>query len=93
MITSRPGIGALLGAEFLAAAGSEMAPFATPDRLAAYAGLAPAPPDSGKLHGNLHQPQQYHRSFQRVFCTSALISTRSDPNSRRFYDRKRAEGP
>ncbi|MEU5300178.1 IS110 family transposase, partial [Streptomyces noursei] len=34
----------------------------------------------------------YHRGLQRVFYTSALISIRSDPNSRRFYDRKRAEG-
>ncbi|WP_420717424.1 transposase [Streptomyces sp. WM6378] len=86
-------MGALLGAEFLAAVGSETAPFAAPDRPAAFAAPAPAPPDSGTLHGNLHQPQQYHRGVQRVFCTSALISTRSEPNSRRFHDRKRAEGP
>lgn len=87
-----PGIGSLLGAEFLAAVGSDMGSFATPDRLAAFAGMAPAPHDSGKSHGNLHRPQQYHRGLQRVFYTSALISIRSDPNSRRFYDRKRAEG-
>ncbi|WP_331755895.1 IS110 family transposase [Streptomyces sp. NBC_01643] len=92
VITSVPGIGSLLGAEFLAAVGSDMASFATPDRLAAFAGLAPAPHDSGKSHGNLHRPQQYHRGLQRVFYTSALISIRSDPNSRRLYDRKRAEG-
>jgi transposase len=92
VITSMPAIGALLGAEFLAAMGSDMASFATPDRLAAFAGLSPAPHDSGKSHGNLHRPQQNHRGLQRVFYTSALISIRCDPNSRRFYDRKRAEG-
>lgn len=48
--------------------------------------------DSGKTSGNLRRPQRYHRRLQRVFYTSALISAWSDPNSKRFYDRKRAEG-
>jgi ZIP family zinc transporter len=50
VIASLPGIGTL-GAEFLAATGGEMACFGSPDRLAAFAGLAPAPWDSGRsLH-------------------------------------------
>ncbi|MGW4042690.1 IS110 family transposase [Streptomyces sp. NPDC004721] len=92
VIASVPGIGPLLGAEFLAAVGGDLAAFPTPDRLAAFAGVAPAPRDSGKTSGNLHRPQRYHRRLQRVFYTSALISIRCDPNSRAFYDRKRAEG-
>ncbi|QKV68071.1 MULTISPECIES: IS110 family transposase [Streptomyces] len=92
VITSLPGIGPLLGAEFVASTGGDLEAFPTADRLAAFAGLAPAPHDSGKSSGNLHRPQRYHRRLQRVFYTSALISIRSDPNSRRFYDRKRAEG-
>lgn len=92
VICSLPGIGALLGAEFLAATGGDMDFFATPDRLAAFAGLAPAPRDSGRIHGNLHRPQRYHRGLQRVFYTSALISIRCCAESRVFYDRKRAEG-
>ncbi|MEV8533936.1 transposase [Streptomyces sp. NPDC051211] len=47
IITSMPGIGPLLGAEFLAGVGSDLTFSATPDRLAAFAGLAPAPHDSG----------------------------------------------
>jgi transposase len=43
-----PGTGPLLGAEFLAAIGPDLAGFASPDGLAAFAGLAPAPNDSGK---------------------------------------------
>ena len=66
--------------------------FANPDRLAGFAGLAPAPRDSGRISGNLHRPKRYHRGLQRVFYTSALISIRCCPESRRFYDRKRAEG-
>ncbi|MGW8988298.1 IS110 family transposase [Streptomyces parvus] len=92
VITSLPGIGPLLGAEFVAATNGDMAFFATPDRLAGFAGLAPAPRDSGRVSGNLHRPKRYHRGLQRVFYTSALISIRNCAESRRFYDRKRAEG-
>ncbi|MET8957416.1 IS110 family transposase [Streptomyces sp. NPDC004533] len=92
VITSMPGIGPILGAEFLAATGGDLEAFPTPDRLAAFAGVAPAPRDSGQVSGNLHRPTRYHRRLQRVFYTSALVSIRCDPNSRRFYDRKRAEG-
>lgn len=92
VITSMPGIGTLLGAEFLVSTGGDLAAFPTPDRLAAFAGMAPAPRDSGKTSGNLHRPQRYHRRLQRVFYASALFSIRRDPNSRAFYDRKRAEG-
>ncbi|MER7468731.1 IS110 family transposase [Streptomyces sp. NPDC097981] len=92
VITSMPGIGATLGAEFLAAVGGNLEAFPTADRLAAFAGVSPAPRDSGKVSGNLHRPQRYHRRLQRVFYTSALISIQRDPNSRAFYDRKRAEG-
>jgi transposase len=92
VITSMPGIGPTLGAEFLAAVGGSLDAFPTADRLAAFAGVSPAPKDSGKVSGNLHRPKRYHRRLQRVFYTSALISIQSDPNSRAFYDRKRAEG-
>jgi transposase len=92
VITSLPGIGILLGAEFLAATGGELAAFGSADRLASFAGVAPVPRDSGRISGNLHRPQRYHRGLQRVFYTSALISIRCNPESRRFYDRKRGEG-
>ncbi|MYT33462.1 MULTISPECIES: IS110 family transposase [unclassified Streptomyces] len=92
VIASMPGIGPTLGAEFLAAVGGSLDTFPTADRLAAFAGVSPAPRDSGKVSGNLHRPKRYHRRLQRVFYTSALISIQRDPNSRAFYDRKRAEG-
>ncbi|WST23409.1 IS110 family transposase [Streptomyces xanthophaeus] len=92
IVLSVPGIGTVLGAEFLAAVGGGLDEFDSPDALAAFAGVAPAPRDSGKVSGNLHRPNNYHRRLQRVFYTSALVSVRCDPNSRKFYDRKRAEG-
>jgi transposase len=90
VISSMPGIGPLLGAEFLAATGGDLSCFSNPDRLAAFAGVAPVPRDSGTVNGNLRRPRRYHRGLQRVFYHSALISIRNCPESRIFYDRKRA---
>ncbi|MFB7294213.1 IS110 family transposase [Actinacidiphila glaucinigra] len=92
VISSMPGIGPLLGAEFLAATAGDMSRFSSPDRLASLAGVAPVPRDSGNVSGNLHRPRRYHRGLQRVFYTSALISIRNCEESRRFYERKRDEG-
>jgi hypothetical protein len=65
--------------------------FGTPDRLAVFVGLAPAPRDSGRISGNRHRPERYHRGLNRVFYYSAMISIAICPESRCFYDRKRAE--
>lgn len=69
-----------------------MTRYASSDRMASLAGVAPVPRDSGSISGNFHRPRRYHRGLQRVFCTSALISLRGCDASRRFYERKRAEG-
>lgn len=92
IVTSMPGIGPLLGAEFVAATSGDMGLFGSADRLATYAGLAPAPRDSGRVSGNLHRPTRYHRGLQCVFYVSAMSSIHCCPESRRFYQRKRAEG-
>jgi transposase len=92
VIESMPGIGPLPGAEFLAATGGDMTAFGTPDRLAGFAGLAPAPRDSGRIRGNLRRPERYHRGLNRVFYHSAMVSITCTEESRAFYDRKRAEG-
>lgn len=69
-----------------------MSAFDSCDHLAGFAGLAPAPRDSGRISGNLHRPKRYHRGLQRVFYQSALVSIRWSTDSRRFYERKRSEG-
>lgn len=92
-ITSIPGFGPILGAQLLADTGGDLkAAFKTPARLAAYAGLAPVPRDSGRVKGNLHRPKRYHRGLRRVFYMAALSSIRPDGPSRTYYQRKRAEG-
>jgi transposase len=94
IITSIDGFGPILGAELLADTGGDLAAaFGTPARLAAYAGLAPVPRDSGRVRGNLHRPQRYHRGLRRVFYLAALSAIkRKDGPSRAFYQRKRGEG-
>ncbi|MCA2229609.1 IS110 family transposase [Nonomuraea aurantiaca] len=92
IIESMPGIGHVLGAEFLAAVGGDLSDFTDAGHLAGYAGMSPVPRDSGRISGNMHRPRRYNRGLNRVFYMSALLSVRCDPASRRFYDRKRAEG-
>ncbi|MEV4623831.1 transposase [Asanoa sp. NPDC049573] len=73
IIRSLPGMGALAAAEFTVAVG-DLSTFASPDHLAAYAGLAPAARDSGKRSGNLRRPQRYNRRLRHVFYMAALAT-------------------
>jgi transposase len=91
VITSLPGIGFRLGAEFLAAVGDPTR-IGSADQLAAWAGLAPVPRDSGKRTGRLHTPQRYSRRLRRVMYMSALTAIRCDPQSRAYYQSKRDQG-
>jgi transposase len=91
ILESMPGMGPHLGAEFLATTGGNMAAFATPGRLASFAGLVPVPRDSGRISGNLHRPKRYNRRLRRVFYLAALSSLKTQGPSREFYDRKRSE--
>ncbi len=92
VIASLPGMGARLGAEFLAATGGDTDAFGSADRLAGFAGLAPQPRDSGRLSGNLRRPRRYHRGLLRTMYLSAMVSLRCCPVSKAYYDRKRQEG-
>jgi transposase len=92
VLISLPGMGPILGAEFLVAVG-EICAFESADRLAAYdSGLVPAARDSGKRVGNNRRMRGGNKTLKRVFYQSAFASLRSAPESRVFYDRKRAEG-
>lgn len=92
ILLSMPGFGPRLGAEFLAATGGDMAALGSADRLAAFAGLAPTPRDSGRISGNLRRPQRYNRRLLRACYLAAQISLQCHPESQRYYEQKRAEG-
>ena len=87
ILASLPGIGPILGAEFLVSVG-DLSAFESADRLAAYAGLVPAAFDSGKRVGNHKRMRGGNKVLKRVFYQSAFASLRSSPDSRAFYDRR-----
>lgn len=89
LIQSLPGMGAVLTAEFIAQAGSGRR-FRSADALAAAAGLTPVLRQSGKSRA-IRRSTTGDRSLKRVFFQSAFNAL-ADPESRAFYERKRAEG-
>lgn len=88
LIRSLPGMGVTLTAEFIAEAGS-IDRFATPDQLAAAAGLIPVLKQSGKVR-YLQRARGGNKTLKRVFFQSAFCSL-SHPTSKAFYRRKRNE--
>ncbi|MEV5765469.1 transposase [Micromonospora sp. NPDC052213] len=91
IVTSLPGIGTTLAAEFLAHAGT-LTTYQSPAALAAHAGLAPISRDSGHRQGHQVRPHRYHRGRRRVFSMSSFTALSHCPRSRAYYDKKRAEG-
>jgi transposase len=90
LLASLPGIGPRTGARILAEVGDGTR-FADGSRLASYAGLAPVTRQSGKsLAGEAKSRRGNHRLKNAMFL-AAFASLRS-PESKAFYDRKRAEG-
>jgi transposase len=91
IIESLPGMGPILGAEFVVAAG-DLSAYTDAGHLASAAGLVPVPRDSGRRTGNFHRPKRYSRRLRRVFYMSAQTSMMREGPSRDFYLKKRGEG-
>jgi transposase len=91
IIESLPGMGPILGAELVAAAG-DLNAYPTAGRLASAAGLVPVPRDSGRRTQNLHRPRRYSRKLRRVFYLSASAAMMREGPNRDFYLKKRGEG-
>jgi len=90
LLRSMPGIGARTGSRILAEIG-DGSRFANGSKLASYAGLAPVTRQSGSsINGESRSRRGNHRLKNALFL-SAFASLRA-PESRAFYDRKRAEG-
>jgi transposase len=89
LILGVPGMGATLAAEFISLVG-RIDRFDSPDALAAAAGLAPVLRQSGKT-SFLRRASGGDKALKRVFYQAAFTSL-GRPDSRAFYDRKRAEG-
>ncbi|HZX03854.1 IS110 family transposase [Kribbella sp.] len=90
VLTSIPGIGVRTGARILLEVGDGTA-FPTPGHLAAYAGLAPVTRRSGTSIRGEHPARGGNKQLKRAFFLAAFAAL-SDPTSRAYYDRKRAQG-
>jgi transposase len=90
VLTSMPGIGVRTAARILLEIG-DASNFKTSGHLAAYAGIAPVTHHSGTSIRGEHPPRGGNRKLKRAFFLAAF-SALSDPTSRAYYDRKRAEG-
>ncbi|WP_369174611.1 IS110 family transposase [Streptomyces sp. R28] len=91
IIESMPGMGPILGAEFVAIVG-DLAGYKDAGRLASHAGLAPVARDSGRRTGNYHRPQRYNRRLRHIFYMSAQTAMMRPGPSRDYYLKKRSEG-
>jgi transposase len=90
VLTSMPGIGVRTSARILLEIG-DASGFKSSGHLAAYAGIAPVTRRSGSsIHGE-HPARTGNRKLKRAFFLAAFAAL-SDPTSRTYYDRKRAEG-
>jgi transposase len=90
LLVSLPGIGPRTGARILAEIGDGTR-FANGSKLASYAGLAPVTRQSGtSLRGESKSRRGNHRLKNAMFL--AAFASLRDPESKAFYDRKRAEG-
>ncbi|QGA56549.1 IS110 family transposase [Brucella sp. 2280] len=91
LIRTLPGMGAILTASFIAAAGS-IARFKSAGAIAATAGLAPVMRQSGYSRV-FRRTYGGDKDLKRVFFQSAFCAyAKGDPVCRAFYNRKRREG-
>lgn len=90
ILVTLPGMGPRTGARTLAEIGDGTR-FATGSRLASYAGLAPVTRQSGKTLNSESKSRRGNHRLKNALFLAAFASLR-DPESRAYYDRKRAEG-
>ena len=91
VLTSMPGVGVRTAARILLDVG-DATQFPTTAHLAAYAGLAPVTRRSGTSIRGEFPARSGNKHLKRALFLSAFAALRSDPTSRAYYDRKRAEG-
>ncbi len=90
VLTSMPGVGVRTAAVIIAEiAGKD---FASAAHLASYAGLTPRTRQSGTSIKSETVSHTGNKRLKRALFLSAFASLRSDPISRRYYDKKRLAG-
>jgi transposase len=90
VLTSMPGVGVRTAARILVEVG-DASSFPSAGHLAAYAGLAPVTRRSGSSIKGEHPARGGNKRLKNALFLSAFAALH-DPESRSYYDRKRAEG-
>lgn len=90
LLLTLPGIGPRTGARILAEI-DDGSRFANGSKLASYAGLAPVTRQSGSSLNSETKSRRGNHRLKNAMFLAAFASLRS-PESKAFYDRKRAEG-
>lgn len=90
VLISLPGVGVRTGARILAEVG-DGSRFESAAQFASYAGLAPVTRQSGTSIRSVTRSRRGNHRLKNALFLAAFCALR-DPASRRFYDRKRAEG-
>jgi transposase len=90
LLMSMPGVGAKTAVAFIIHV--DVSRFDSVDKLASYAGIAPRTHRSGTSIKGESAARSGNRALKNTLFLSAFASIRSDPLSRAYYDKKRAEG-
>lgn len=90
VLTSMPGVGLRTAAAIIAELSGKT--FANAAALASYAGLAPTTRQSGTSIKSERVSHSGNKRLKRALFLSAFAVIRTDPVSRAYYDRKRAQG-
>ena len=92
LLQSIPGVGAITAAWLLVAT-HNFTSCESPEQLAAYAGLAPYPHQSGtSVHHRSSIGHTGHARLRRALYLATLSATRYNPFIKKFYDRLRVQG-
>lgn len=90
VLTSMPGVGIKTASVILAELSGKH--FNSSAALASYAGLAPTTRQSGTSIKSERVSHSGNKRLKRALFLSAFATIRTDPISRAYYDRKRAQG-
>ncbi len=91
ILRSMPGMGSVLAAELLVAAGDFFS-YATEGHFASATGMVPVSRDSGTRTGIRVRPNRYSRPKQLALFLTAQAACLHHQRDREYYQRKRAQG-
>ncbi len=91
-ITTIPGIGPVLGATIFSEIG-DVSRFASPAKLAAFAGIDPTVKQSGEFTGtHNHMSKRGSPYLRRALWQASVLTVMHNPDMKSFFQKKRAEG-